>query len=217
MILEQTAQDNSGLCAPCTKLIAPRPSRYEALLKTSADKLTPQQKRDQLQGSIQNGNEPRITELLSGSPDFLSEPPDDFTTWVGLAISENCRLEILAKIVGAGCDPNSRSSSPDKTSALEVAVDNDRIDAIQWLLENGADPNLGRELIGAINFRKTPDIQLKMLTMLLDAGANINKSHALYGDETDRFTALDWSILYDVPDQVIDFLKERGAKRLDET
>ena len=216
MILEDTARDNNGLCAPCMKEFAPPPSRYEQESKIPVAQLTESQKRDQLQGAIQDADEPRVEALLSCNNDFLSKPPDDYTTWLGHAISHNCGIATLRKMFAAGCDTNARALSPDATSVLEVAVDDNRTDAVQWLLENGADPNIGRPMIGAVSFRKPPEVQIELLKLLLDAGGEINKTYALYGDESDRFTVLDWAHLYEAALEVVHFFEERGANRLEE-
>ena len=188
-------------------------TRYENELKTPPTELSDRQNRRQIQGSIAIGNEGRIDELLASDTSFLVKPPSKFTTWFGEAISDNCSISILEKLFAAGCDPNSRSKSPDQTCPLEVAVRKDRIDVMEWLIDHGADPNLGRPIVGAIHFDKPPDIQLRILAILLDAGANVNKTFPLYGDENDRFTVLDWAILYDVSPEVIAYLERKGAKR----
>ena len=210
------------MCAPCFKKKnpspkpAPGPSPYELQLQIPVSQLSEKQKRHQLEGALHWGNTNRIEELLSEDTNFLSKPPSEFDTWLGEAISQGSQLEILEKLLAAGCDPNSGSKSPDNTTPLAIAVGDDRIDAIEWLLENGADPNISRPIVGAINSRKPAEIQLRMLTLLIDSGAHLNKTFALYGNEVDRFTVLDWAIRYDISPEVITFLKNQGAKRCEE-
>ena len=228
-ILEQTSKDNGGLCARCFKRKDPNTwnrfdpnntwkrvdpnTRYENELKIPATDLTDRQKRRQLQGSITTGNESRIDELLASDKSFLVKPTSKFKTWLGEAISDNCSISILEKLIAAGCDPNSRSKSPDQTCPLEIAVSKNRIDVMEWLISRGADPKLGRPAVGAVHYEKPPEMQLKMLGILLDAGADVNRSFALHGDENDRFTVLDWAILYGVSPVVIEYLERYGAKR----
>ncbi len=50
-----------------------------------------------------------------------------------------------------------------------------------------------------------------MLTLLLDNGANINQTYPLFGDETKRFSVLDWALLYGISEYVIGHLKSHGA------
>lgn len=143
------------------KTIAPlqaTESPYETLLRPPASQLTDRQKRDQLAGSIWFGNENRIDELLPGNTDFLNKAPSSAETWLGVAIARNCHEKVLNRLLQCGCDPNTGTRSPDNTRPLEVAVRDDRIDAAEWLIKHGADPNLGRPIISAISFRKPAEV-----------------------------------------------------------
>jgi ankyrin repeat protein len=117
----------------------------------------------------------------------------------------------LESLLAAGCDPNGFLKSPNESRPLEIAVSKDRIDVIKWLLDHGADPSIGRPLVAAINHEKSSDLQLAMLTLLLDGGASINQTYPLFGDETKRFSVLDWACLYRISEDVINYLKSRGA------
>ncbi len=190
----------------------PPQSPYHRLLNTPADKLSEAQKRDQLSGAISWQNEDRINELLSGDKHFLSKPAKySSETWLGQAVKKNCSIAVLDSLLAAGCDPNGYLESPKESRPLEIAVSNERIDAMKRLIEKGADPNIGRPIVSAIHYEKSSASQLAMLKMLLDAGANINQTFPLFGDESNRFSVLDWAVLYDVSPEVIDFLKRRGA------
>ncbi len=126
-------------------------------------------------------------------------------------MKNDCSIAVLESLLAAGCDPNDTSNPLLNRVPLEIAVSNDRIEAIRWLLAHGADPNIGRPLVAAINHEKSPDLQLAMLTLLLDSGANINQTYPLFGDETKRFSVLDWAVLYGISQDVIGYLKSRGA------
>lgn len=206
------ASDGGGLCGRCHRLNTPVGSLNEKLLTTPVDQLDEKQKHDHLMGVLYSGNEARLLELLNADTRFLSRPPSEFTTWLGEAISCGCSRAILEKLIQAGCDPNSCARSPDKTTPLEVAVSKERCDAISFLLESGADPNLGRPIICAMNQRVPLDHQLRMLRLLLDGGADVHRSFDLHGDETARFTVLDWCFMRGSSTEVIRFLQERGAK-----
>jgi hypothetical protein len=115
-------------------------------------------------------------------------------------------------LLDRGTDVNSRASTPDKTSALELATDKKDTKAIECLLARGANPNIGRPIIGALNQQAPPKLQLAFLKLLVDRGCDVNRLFDLYGDSTNQFTALDWA---SDPD-VIDYLKTVGAKTSDE-
>ena len=219
-VLVDISVRNDGLCGVCYRRKNPKPahdstkpSPYHQLLGTPPDQLDDNQKRSQLSGAISWQNIERINELLSGDTSFLSKHAKYSSyTWLGAAVREGCGIAILEKLVAAGCDPNGYLKSPKESRPLEIAVRKDRMDAIQWLLDQGADPNIGRAIVEAINHEKPSELQIGMLTLLVDGGADINQTFPLFGDENDRFSVLDWAVLYDNSPELIEFLKVRGAK-----
>ena len=219
MILEQTAIENDGLCARCYQRKNPKPAAeseetpYEKELRIPVAELTDRQKRDQLEGAIRFENVSRISELLSTGNEFICRAPHSTSTWLGEAVEHGGNLQILQKLLAAGCDVNSQTRSTDQTTPLQIAVRRENPEAIAWLLQQGADPDLGRPLVGAVHYQISPELQQRMLTLLLEAGADINQSYSLYDDESTRFTVLDWALLYDIAPEVVSFLRERGAKQ----
>ncbi len=160
----------------------PKQSPYHQLLDTPASKLTDDQKRAQLSGAIAWQNEPRIDELLSTGNDFLTKVAKHSSeTWLAQAVQKNCSLNVLEKLVSAGCQPNGYLESPKESRPLEIAVSNDRIDVVKWLLGQGADPNIGRPIIAAVHYQKSPTTQLALLALLLDSGADVNRTFPLFG------------------------------------
>lgn len=219
VILEETYKDNRGLCARCYKKAYPnksstecKPSLYEIEIKLPVEDLTDRQKRRHLVSAIRDANIDRINEIFVSGNDVIAHPPDSLSTWFGEAIRAGGNNVILNKLLTEGCDPNSRTKSPDRTTPLEVAIGKQQISSVEWLLENGADPNIGRPIVRAIHYEIPPSKQISILTLLLDSGAQLNMTFALYGDENDRFTVLDWALLYDSPNDVTNFLKSRGAQ-----
>jgi hypothetical protein len=218
-VLVSIAASNDGLCGVCHRRKHPKPERdttkpspYHQMLDTPVDQLDDVQKRDQLSGAISWKNEARINQLLSGDTSFLPKRAKySSETWLGQAVKNNCSIAVLESLLAAGCDPNGYLISPNESRPLEIAISKDRIEAIKWLLEHGADPNIGRPLVAAINHEKSSDLQIAMLTLLLDGGANINQTYSLFGDETKRFSVLDWAVLYGISQDVIGYLKSRGA------
>lgn len=191
----------------------PKQSPYHRLLSTPASELSDDQKRSQLSGALSWQNENRIDELLATGNEFLSKVAKyNSETWLAQAVKNQCSLDVLAKLLSAGCDPNGYLESPKESRPLEIAVSNERIDVVQWLLERGADPNIGRPTVAAVHYQKSSDNQIAMLALLLDGGADVNRTFPLFGDESKRFCVLDWAMLYKISPEVIEFLKHRGAK-----
>lgn len=193
-----------------------KPSPYHQKLQIPASDLSDDDKRGQLWGAIRWANEPRIDELLAVDTAFMSGLPNYASrTWLSHAIHAGCPIPVLAKLLAAGGDVNGilQKTSRDKSSPLEVAIRKDRADVVKWLLDNDADPGLGRPIVGAVHYERSADAQLQILSLLLDAGANINQTFALFGKEEQRFTVLDQAELYGVDINVIEFLKSKGAKK----
>ena len=219
MVSPEDAKASGGLCSFCVKNQDPewqggRNSPYHNQLSLPASELNGKEKRLQLSGAITWGNEARIDELLADGLDFISQHKTTRGGWFEKAITKNCEIAILNKLLAAGCDVNDFASKDlSETRPLGHAIRLDRLDVVKWLLDNGANPNLGRPIVGAINHDKTPDVQLETLSLLLAAGADINQTFDLFGDENKRFAVLDWAEMYGISTDVIDYLKKNGATK----
>lgn len=101
---------------------------------------------------------------------------------------------------------------PEKTTALVAAIREDQEEIVDLLLERGANVDIGRPLISALNQRKSAEMRLGLVKKLVAAGVNVNNLYPLYGDKTVLFSALDYTKDVDV----VAFLKSRGAKNASE-
>lgn len=226
-VQQEIAASNGGLCGVCHRRTqseaereAAKDARFLAKCREEAaipiPELDDAQKRSQLSTAIARRDEARIDALLATGTDFMLKPAKySSRTWLSQAVFEDCSISILSKLLAAGCAVNSHleKEGTDKSLPLEIAVNKERIDVMKWLLENGANPNLGRPIVGAIHYERSPDVQLEMLTLLLDAGADINQTFDLFGNEDLRFTVLDWAETYEISAEVVEYLKTRGARK----
>ncbi|MDB4614583.1 ankyrin repeat domain-containing protein, partial [bacterium] len=130
-------------------------------------------KANELSSAIISLSVSAVEAALCDGVEFLSRPPTEFDTWLGFAIKHDCSITVIERLLAAGCDRNARAQSPDQTTALEVAANKENVAALELLLQSGADPDVGRPLVHAINHRLQPESQLRMLTVLLNAGADI--------------------------------------------
>ncbi len=98
---------------------------------------------------------------------------------------------------------------------LQQAVHSGNHDLVEWLLKNGANPNVGRPIIGAINIRNdgSEADAVSMIRLLAEYGCDLNRHYPLMGDENDTFTALDWAGSNTL---AFDVLRTLGAKSTDE-
>jgi ankyrin repeat protein len=76
----------------------------------------------------------------------------------------------------------------------------------KFLLDNGADPNMERSLIGAINSEEP----LKWVKLFVDYGADVNWCVLIYGPEDEWATPLSWAKDNENQD-VVNFLLSKGA------
>ena len=126
------------------------------------------------------------------------------TIWLESAVRR--RLEVMETLLSLGFDINAVDAIG--VTALDRAVSCDKGDMVRLLLNKGANPNLGRTLIGAIN-RKTTEKRLEYIKILVEHGADVNQSFDVFGDQNNRFTVLDRAR----DPEVIAFLRKHGAKK----
>lgn len=96
---------------------------------------------------------------------------------------------------------------PQERSVLVTAIEELDSTMVRFLLSKGANPNVGRPLVTAMN-RDDNDLALSFVKLLVEHGADVNKLYELYGDKDDLFTALDWA----TDPSIIEYLKQHGAK-----
>lgn len=133
---------------------------------------------------------------------------DGKSIWIkDAAIKGN--VEMMATLLDLGFNIDA-VNLPDKSSALDTAISFDHPHFVKFLLSRGANPNLGRCLIGALN-RKTEALRWEMVKLLVEGGINVNLMLDLYGNKNAAFTALDHAVV--VGDhEIADYLRQHGAK-----
>jgi len=97
---------------------------------------------------------------------------------------------------------------PEKSTALSCAIDSEYWDLVCFLLSRGANPNFGRAIVGAINY-KDSEKRLKLVILLVEHGADVNQLYDYMGDKNAGFTVLDWT---EEKSEVYAYLKSIGAR-----
>jgi len=90
-------------------------------------------------------------------------------------------LEMVKMLVELGIDINNVGMDGNAT-ALNSAVSFAPIAVTRYLLEKGADPNVGRTLFSAIS-RENEDEGLELVKLLIEHGADKNRVFHVYDDE----------------------------------
>lgn len=99
---------------------------------------------------------------------------------------------------------------PEMSTPLSHAIGFEHDDIVELLLSRGANPNIGRTLIGALN--RPPERRMKYARLLVEHGIDVNLVFDLYGNKNQQFTAIDW-----IRDkEMVDFLRANGARTLEE-
>lgn len=117
------------------------------------------------------------------------------------------RIPIVATMLELGFNINALRL-PEKSTALVSAIDFNHFELVRFMLEHGADPNLGRALIAAMNCDDEEN-RLPLIKLLVKHGADVNRLYDVYGDSDNQFTALDWSR---PQPEIAEYLRSNGAR-----
>ncbi|PQO47707.1 ankyrin repeat domain-containing protein [Blastopirellula marina] len=151
----------------------------------------------------------RVQEVLADNPalvrDFVTTE-DLKRSWLNLAVKQGT-AEIVQVMIDTGYDVNVRLI-PTGETPLQTAIMLERDEIVELLLQRGADPNLDRSLVSALNWKLPAERRLRYVELLIAAGAELNRLYNLYDDPGCRLAAIDWT---DDP-AVIELLRSHGAK-----
>jgi len=160
--------------------------------------------------AVRNGEVDVCRKLCNEFPwlvtDHTWQVHDGFAqTWIGVAVLSG-EVAMIEMLLDLGFDVNALSGK-EQSSALGNAVSKNHYELAKFLLGKGANPNLSRPLIGALNIQPS-DRQMVFVRLLVENGCDVNRLYDLYGDISKGFTALNWT----KNPEVVAYLKSKGAK-----
>lgn len=163
-----------------------------------------------IRDTIRSGNVEKVRAMLQEHPDLIN-PANPSLTWMEVAAySESVAaaggLQMILMLIDLGCDIN--ASGLTQLSPLSSIVSEGNINVARCLLENGADPNLNRAVISAVNDGKRNSLEL--LKLLEQYGADLHRCFPL-GNTGKEINALSMAMLYKKQD-VVEYLKSKGAQ-----
>lgn len=129
------------------------------------------------------------------------------------AMKDSVGLALLKELIALGVDPTAIGYRHELTP-LQRALQMGRVDYVDFLLAHGVDPSREnnddhrRITLCAMNLDHPPELQMKLLERLITAGVDLNVEYTMFGDQAQRFTALDHA----QSDDVRAFLQSHGAK-----
>lgn len=158
-------------------------------------------------GALEAGDIQAVRELCTTHPWLIKDhlwTRDD--TWLQHAVrTKNLQMLSLLLDLGFNIDATDRAL---KSTALTKAMSNQLDSIVDLLLARGANPDLGRAIISAIN-NDDDQRRMRYLDALVKAGVDVNQQFPLFSDQSKLFTALDWS--QKIP-EVAELLRRHGAK-----
>src|SRR4029079_6975457 len=117
--------------------------------------------------------------------------------------------EIVELLLDLGLDIN-KIDKPAETSPLIAAIGNGHVEVAELLLNRGADPNVGRAFIAAINLEDR-SIAHRLVSLLVDHGADVNRKFLWYNDpKMPQFTPLTWAEAKGIT-EIAEYLRSKGA------
>jgi ankyrin repeat protein len=153
--------------------------------------------------AVTDGDVSAARALLQKYPELKEVRPLS-NTW--LHVAAGCpSIEMIALFLELGFDVNCLDDVEE--TALAQAVADGQLEVAKFLIERGANPNIGRPLIAAINQEDCP---YAMVKLLVDNGININQVFHWFDDPDQPFTALSHAIASD-NGQIVKYLRSQGA------
>ncbi|MCC6126746.1 MAG: suppressor of fused domain protein [Pirellulales bacterium] len=156
--------------------------------------------------AVKNGDADEARRILHDHPEQLTDYPGSASSWLHYAADKG-HIRVIDVFLEAGLDINWGRRDSDDTP-LAGAVDYGQYETAKYLLSRGANPNLGRCLIGAIN-SKTNSFEL--VKLLVENGCDVNQVWR-FGDEEHGplFNALGWATGGGRAD-IAEYLRAHGA------
>lgn len=163
--------------------------------------------------AIKAGDADTVHELIRTHPDLLFERPFMGDSWLHTA-ADCTSIEVIDALLDAGLDVNVLRRGGEETP-LSYAVSLGTLETTKHFLRRGANPNLDRQLIGAIN---REDDSLSFVKLLVEHGVDVNQCWRFGEDEPSSpvFNALSWAIAAE-KDEVVQYLRAHGAVMPEET
>jgi hypothetical protein len=169
-----------------------------------------------INGALREGRIDDARSLLNSNPQKRSDDGFIYRSLFSCAMNGNISAsEFLLDELGCDVNHEMPINSRESDTVLQQAVRSGNHALVELLLKRGANANIGRPLIGAINIknRGTEADAISMIRLLCKYGCDVNQSYELMGDKDALFTALDWA---GADGPIGETLRELGAKTSDE-
>jgi ankyrin repeat protein len=159
--------------------------------------------------AIRLGDIQKLRQLFAAHPRYVRDEQGGINSWLENA-AYYAEIEIAELLVSMGADVNARLSY--RGTMLKSSIRSGRPEMVEWLLSrgavvNGSDPDGDRFLIYAIS-REPEEVALRLVQLLVEHGAEVNRQYTVFGDKQTTFTALAWAA---GKPKVAEYLRSKGA------
>ena len=159
-------------------------------------------------------DESKVSRLLREHSELFFHSDSHIRTWLHQA-SKYGMFAVCDYLLENGHGIN-HAYGIEQWTPLDTAITNgqlkNRPNVIISLLERGADPNISRPIIAAINPSIGPeDESLELVRILVEeGGADVNRVYDIYGNPDNTFTALEFAQSHG-RSKIVEYLKSKGA------
>jgi ankyrin repeat protein len=123
-----------------------------------------------------SGNTAELNKLLSGNKDLANSADQYNRKYISLAAAIG-EIDIVKTFIEAGADINAGNADDLGYTPLMEAINDDRAEMVQFLLDNGADVNATDTIGGTALFRACVSARPELLKLLLKAGAAVDANN----------------------------------------
>lgn len=156
--------------------------------------------------AIDSGDAAGVRQLLTEHPECKDRAEGEFF-WLHQAAGAGHR-KVIDALLELGYDVN-HTRYPEEATPLNSAIHKSHCEVVGYLLSRGADPNLGRPLISAINSH-SEETGLALVQLLVEHGADVNRVFPWFGDDKVAFSPLSWAVA-NGKSEIASYLRSKGA------
>ena len=156
---------------------------------------------------IADGDVALVRRLLAECAELKDYSSIATISWLHIAAHYGS-IDMIRMLLELGLSVNKIDDKGGNTPLMQT-IGAGHIDAARFLLSHGADPNVDRTLIGAIN-RESEDLALEFVKLLVEYGADVNRVFPWFDSDDVTFTPLTWAVANEKT-AIADYLRSKGA------
>jgi uncharacterized protein len=161
----------------------------------------------ELYQALKADNVALVARLLQEKPHLRDVETFVFPSWLHDAACAG-NLEMVKLLLDYGLEID-KVGQKEETTPLICAMNEDHVHVAKYLLSRGANPNIGRPIIAAIN-RGDPAVAMELVQLLVEHGADINRHFPWFDSKNVGYTPLAWAES-NRKSEIASYLRSKGA------